>query len=216
MSVSIKEDPLRVPILKADGSNWIMYWHKIELVVKSRELLGYLNGKMNQSIDLSIGKDAKWTPTAAKQKALDAYPEKEAKWQKENAWVQALISGSSADSLCMRTRREETAHGVWNVYMKAFEQRSQLFAQDLRRKLQELRYNEKGNLREHFDKLHTIREELAVLGDDVNEKEFANTIMLSLPTSYDSIVMIISTQAKFSSKPLDPEEIMSVFADEYD
>ena len=128
----------------------------------------------------------------------------------------ALISRSSADSLCMRMRREETAHGVWNVYMKAFEQRSQLFAQDLRRKLQELRYNKKGNLHEHFDKLRTIREELAVLSDDVNEKEFANTIMLSLPTSYNSIVMIISTQAKFSSKPLDPEEIMSVFADKYD
>ena len=107
-------------------------------------------------------------------------------------------------------------HGVWNVYMKAFEQRSQLFAQDLYWKLQDLRYNEKGNLRDHFDKLHTIREELAVLGNDVNEKEFTNTIMLSLSTLYDSIVMIISTQAKFSSKALDPEEIMSMFADEYD
>ena len=101
MSMSVKEDPLHMPILKADGSNWIMYQHKIELVVKSRELLGDLNGKTNQPIDLSIGKDAKWTPTTAEQKALDAYPEKEAKWQKENAWVQALISGSSADSLCM-------------------------------------------------------------------------------------------------------------------
>ena len=116
----------------------------------------------------------------------------------------------------MRTRREETVHGVWNVYMKAFEQWSQLFAQDLRRKLQELCYNEKGNLCDHFDKLHTIQEELAVLGDDVNEKEFTNTIMLSLPTLYNSIVMIISMQAKFSSKALDPEEIMSMFADEYD
>ena len=76
MSVSVKEDPLHVPILKADGSNWIMYRHKIELVVKLRELLGYLNGKTNQPIDPSIGKDAKWTPTAPEQKALDAYPEK--------------------------------------------------------------------------------------------------------------------------------------------
>ena len=101
MSVSVKEDPLHVPILRADGSNWIMYRHKIELVIKSRELLGHLNGKTNQPVDLSIGKDARWTPIATEQKALDAHPEKEAKWQKENAWVQALISGSSADLLCM-------------------------------------------------------------------------------------------------------------------
>ena len=107
-------------------------------------------------------------------------------------------------------------HRVWNVYMKAFEQQSELFVQDLCRKLQELCYNEKGNLCDHFDKLRTIQEELAVLGNDVNEKDFANTIMSSLSTSYDSIVMIITTQAKFSGKALDPEEIMSVFTDEYD
>ena len=100
--------------------------------------------------------------------------------------------------------------------MKAFEQQSELFVQDLCRKLQELCYNEKGNLCDHFDKLRTIQEELAVLGNDINEKDFANTIMSSLSTSYDSIGMIITTQAKFSGKALDPEEIMSVFTDEYD
>ena len=40
--------------------------------------------------------------------------------------------------------------------------------------------------------------------------------MLSLPTSYNSIVMIITMQAKFLTKALDPEEIMSVFTNEYD
>jgi hypothetical protein len=34
-----------------------MYRHKIKLVIKSRELLGYLNGKMKPPVDLSIGKD---------------------------------------------------------------------------------------------------------------------------------------------------------------
>ncbi|KIM65706.1 hypothetical protein SCLCIDRAFT_52183, partial [Scleroderma citrinum Foug A] len=52
-------------------------------------------------------------------------------------------------------------------------------------KLQETRCTEKGDLRAHFDKLRSLREQLAALGQSIGDEDFTAIILGSLPTSYD-------------------------------
>ena len=83
----LKEETIKVPTLKVDGSNWINYKSWIELAVKAKGLPGYLTGRKVLPMHPWVGKDNTWTPTKDEQKLIDKYDKAEPEWTKENAQV---------------------------------------------------------------------------------------------------------------------------------
>jgi len=63
--------------------------------------------------------------------------------------------------LFMKVRSKGTAHEIWIELGKHFEKRSRMVSIDLRRRLQEVRCAEKGDVIAHFATLRTMREDLA-------------------------------------------------------
>ncbi|KIM64381.1 hypothetical protein SCLCIDRAFT_35996, partial [Scleroderma citrinum Foug A] len=106
----------KVPMLKADGSNWINYKSRIELAVEAKGLPGYLTG--------------------TKQKLIDKYGKAEPEWTKENAQVKQIIAASLPDTLYLKIHTLKSAHSQWESLATEFEQRSGVVAIELCRKLQ--------------------------------------------------------------------------------
>ncbi|KAG2047592.1 hypothetical protein BDR06DRAFT_855845, partial [Suillus hirtellus] len=83
-------------------------------------------------------------------------------------------------------------------------------------KLQDLKCPKKGNIREHFDKMRTAKEQLSSLGHVPTDESFAAMIMSSLPASYDPHLSALTASAKVSSIKLTSDVLMSTIIDEYD
>ncbi|KAF9470133.1 hypothetical protein BDN70DRAFT_763253, partial [Pholiota conissans] len=102
-------------------------------------------------------------------------------WRQGEAIVKQQIAASIPDSLFMKIRGEGTALNIWKSLSDTFQSKSRMVAMDLRRRLQQERCSENGNIRAHFAKLRTMREDLAVLGHSLSEDELYTIILGSLP-----------------------------------
>jgi len=174
MSTSTKlgDDFLRVPKLAADGENWVTYKDRLQWSVDARGLLGHLDGTETKPVDPSTltGRGASWVPASADEmKEVVVYKATMKEWRMGEAIVKQQIAGTIPDTLS-----------------NMFEQRSRIVSVELLRKLQEQKCGEKANVREHFDKMRTIREQLSSLGQAPTDESFAAIILGSLPASRTS------------------------------
>ena len=89
---------------------------------------------------------------------------------------------------------------------------------DLRRRLQELRCAEKGNIVDHFATLRTMREDLASMGESLTENDFYAIIMgsLSLPSSYDPYLSALNATSSVLGTHLSAEDLMLSITEEYE
>jgi hypothetical protein len=87
---------------------------------------------------------------------------------------------------------------------------------DLGRKLQNTKCGEDDNVRAHFEALANFHEQLAAMGQTISDDQYTNTLMSSLPLSYDSNISIITTNADMSSATITPTTVIRIITDEYD
>ena len=86
----------------------------------------------------------------------------------------------------------------------------------MRRKLQEQRCAEKGDVCAHFDKMITLREELASLGHSVSSDDFCAMLLSSVPMSHESTISAMTTSARITGLDLTPEVILTTLINDYD
>jgi hypothetical protein len=91
-----------------------------------------------------------------------------------------------------------------------------MFMVDLRRRLQDERCEDNGNIRTHFDTMHTMCEDLAALGDDLNDEDFGAMLLGSLPQSYDSYLSAVTAALSVLGTKLTPDALMLSIIDEFD
>ena len=90
-----------------------------------------------------------------------------------------------------------------------------MVAMDLRRHLQQERCPEKGDVRAHFAKLHTIWEDLAMMGHPPDDNEFYTIILGSLPSSFEPFISTLNATSSVLGTVLSPNELMQAFTDEH-
>ena len=177
-------------MLKVDSSNWIMYKTRLIWALEGKWLSSYLTRTNPHPSNPQDGKDASWSPTATEQILINQYSDKAAKWEKDNGYIKSLIGPTLPDSLLMKVFREVTAKGIWDFLVTEFEGRSHIVVLELRRKLQSQRCQEKADLHAHFDHMFALREELATLGQSIDDSEFSAILLTSLSMAYDQSMLI--------------------------
>jgi len=221
MSTSTKlgDDFLHVPKLAADGENWVTYKDRLQWSIDARGLLGHLDGTEKKPVDPStlMGRGASWVPsTADEMKEIVVYNSTNKEWRMGEAVVKQQIASTIPDTLFIQIKGLATAKEIFTYLANMFKQRSRIVSVELLRKLQELKCAEKTNVREHFDKMRTIREQLSSLGQAPTDESFAAIILGSLPASYDPHVSALMALAKVSKVTLTSDVLMSTIVDEYD
>ena len=188
--------------LAADGSNWVTYRDRMKYVLDTR---GWSDHLTNDTV------------SQAYKNAGDVGGVKpEARWKADEALVRQLIVASMSDSVFNRIKSGINAKSVWDDLKKIFEGRTRSLLIDLGRKLQNTKCGEDDDVRAHFESLANFREQLAAMGQNISDEQYTNTLMSSLPPSYDANISIITTNADMASTTITSDTVVRIITDEYD
>jgi hypothetical protein len=110
------------------------------------------------------------------------------------------------DRLLLRVQKLEGAAAMWKEIRDIHGGKTELVQIDLRRRLQETRYDENGDVKTHFSEMLRLRESLAGMGAAIEDNDFYAVVMASLPESYRPLPSSINAAAKITIKRRIAEE----------
>src|SRR5271155_5971429 len=87
---------------------------------------------------------------------------------------------------------------------------------DLRRRLQDQKCLEKGDVVAHFATLRPMREDRAAMGHPPSEDDFYAIIMGSLPPSFDPYISAVSATSSVLGTTLSADDLMLTITEEYE
>ena len=224
------DDLMKVPKLEAGGANWVVYKDRFVWSVDARGLLEHVDGSEREPVcpvkprmvprKDSEGKDTRDVVQAAytreEERDIKEWKAELKEWKRGEAIVKQQIAATIPDSLFMKIRDKGTAVEIWEALKGDFQNKSRMVAVDLRRRLQQERCAEKGDVRGHFSKLRTMREDLAAMGHPPGDDEFYAIILGSLPYSFKPFISALNATSSVLGTVLSPDELMQAFTDEYD
>ena len=193
-----------------------MYKDRLTLSVMARGLSGHLDGTTTRPSDPAV-RDVQFdTLTKDEQAAVTKFGTDLGEWMQKEAIVTQQIASTIPDSLYLKIKGKKSVKEAWDLLKDDFEKRSRMFTIDLRRRLQEERCEENGNIRAHFDTMRTMREDLVALGDSISNSDFTAMLLGSLPKAYDSYLSAVTATISVLQKELDAEALMLSVIDEFD
>jgi hypothetical protein len=216
------DDLMKVPKLEVGGTNWVVYKDRFLWSIDARGLLEHVDGS-EQEPECPVqtryapkkdrdGKDTSEMSqipyTADEQFLLKEWKENLREWKQGEAIVKQQVAATIPDSLFMKIRDKKTAREIWEALQGDFQNKSKMVAVDLRRRLQQERCSEKGDVRAHFAKLRTMREDLAAMGHPPNEDEFYAIILGSLPSSYEPFISAMNATSSVLGTFLSSDNLM--------
>ena len=170
------------------------------------------------------------SPTAA-QPAKDAYSHltddeyadlvekmdtKYCTWEAKEADARALIYETLGDDLFIEVQAQPTAKSLWEAVVASCENKSLMYANAIRTRLQNTRCPESGDVRAHLALLLREKQNLAAVGGRLGDAEFAAIITNSLPESYYARIQNIIDFSSISGQTIPIEYLIGKLNEEYD
>src|SRR5436190_2928050 len=215
-SIKLGDDFLRIPKLTVDGKNWIVYKERLQLSLLARGLEGHLDGMTTRPVAPVGTTAADGTITPPKPEEIEAYQKSLREWTQNRAIAMQHIASTVPDTLYLRIRDKGTVKDAWDALKNEFERRSRMYTIDLRRRLQDERCDEQGDVRAHFETMRMLREDLASLGEAINDEDFATMLLGSLPKGYDTYLSALTATAGITGTILDSGMLIMSVTDEFD
>jgi transposase InsO family protein len=210
------DDFLRVPKLEVSGSNWVIFKDRFLWSLDARGILHHVDGTPapKDPIPDSVRVSGTFSDL---EKLLEIEWKKEWKeWKQGEAIAKQQIAGLIPDSLFMKIRAKETAREIWVELENHFQNRSRMVSVDLRRRLQDQKCPEKGDLVAHFTTLRTMREDLCAMGHPPADDDFYAIILGSLPPSFEPYISAVNATSSVLGKTLSVDDLMLTITEEYE
>ena len=209
-----------IPKLADDGLNWITYKERMLTAIGARGLMRYTDGRKVKpdpfEVDSTTKKLKKPDGTTPTDKEIEDLDDLIDEYHQKDSLVKQQIFSTITDQLLLRVQSLGSASRIWSEVCKIHEGKTELVQIDLRRRLQEMRCEEGGDIKAHFGEQLRLRESLAGMGASIEDRDFYAITLGSLPESYRPLVSSINAAAKIAQKPLTPYELISVITEEYE
>ena len=218
ISTKLGDEFLRIPKLDVSGTNWVIYKERFIWALDARGIVDHVDGTGSEPVD-PVPKNAREDDKGLSevQKQLDAEWRKEVKeWRNGEAVAKQQIASTIPDSLFLKIRSNESAFKIWKALEDHFQKRSQMVAIDLRRRIQNQRCGDKDDIVAHFATLRTMREDLAAMGQKLEDTDFYAIVMGSLPSSYDPYISAVNATSSVLGKTLSADDLMLTVTEEYE
>src|SRR6201996_5044846 len=150
----------KLPACKSDGTNWVFFRDRFRFAMDAAGLRDHFDDAIISAEPVTPNIVDPQNPTADETKANDTYLTRRRFWRSEQAIIKQGLATVIPDSLFLKVKGEKTAKAMWDKVKNHFEKKSQMVTVDLRRKLQDERCAEGGDVKAHLTKLQTIREDL--------------------------------------------------------
>ena len=138
------------------------------------------------------------------------------RWTNDENIAMQVIAASIPNTVFTNIKSKTNTKDVWDALKALYEGRTTMVLVNLGQQLQSMRCADEDNVREHFDKLANMREQLAAMGKSIPDDEYASTLMGSLPPSYASMLQAITASAEISGTAVTPIIVIKLATDEYD
>jgi hypothetical protein len=191
-----------IPKLAADGSNWGSY----------RDSMVFMLGVLDLDDHLT---DADVPKSGAEVETVDE-AEAAFRWERDDASVKQYIAASIPNNVFILVKGGTTAKDVWHNLNTQFESQSRATRGKLKRRLCMEQCRDADDVRTHFDKMASLREQLATAGGSISDNEYAHILLDSLPEAYDTTVTAMNSVAVVCQKDIFPEAVTNLITNEYD
>src|SRR5260370_14806557 len=188
--------------LVSDGSNWVTYRDRMIWSLRSRRLMEHLASSTVPAAYINAGDINPQTP--------------QMRWESEEAINMQIIAVSIPNSVFTTVKTHTTAKDMWDALKALYEGQTTMILVKLSQQLQSTRCGDEENVREHFDKLANLREQLAAMGKSVPDSEYTSILMGLLPLMYASMLGSIAASAEMSRTAVSSAIVVKLAMDEYD
>jgi hypothetical protein len=208
----------KLPACKADGTNWVFFRDRFLFAVDAAGLSDHFETGLFGTAEAPVAPTIADTsaPTADETTAYNTYLAQRRIWKSAQAVLKQGLASVIPDSLFLKVKDAENAKGMWDRVKDEYEKKSKMVTVDLRRKLQDERCADGGDVKAHLDKLRTIRADLIAMSADPGDDNFVAIVLGSLPTAYETYLSALTGAATLLGKDLDPDTVLQGISDEAD
>ncbi len=197
------DDPkIAIPKLLTDGTNWVIY-HDRFLWAMDNNLFNVHIENEDMPSDYANSGTVNGLDTATC-------------WKKGEGIVKQLIAATVLDTVFARIKKGTRAKDIWESLKKYFEERMKMMVVDLARRFRNKKCGEKENVCTHFEQLANMRKQLVAMGKVIDDDDFTDILLASLPPTYESTQSAINASAHISGKSLTPDTVIQLFIDNYE
>ena len=163
---------ISIPRLLPNGTNWVIYCDHFLWAMENNLLDVHLQNE-NAPSEYADAGTINGLDTATR-------------WKKGEGGVKQLIAVTILDTIFSRLKGSTHAKDVWESLKKYFEERTKMTVVDLARRFRNKKCGEKENIHTHFEQLTNMHEQLAAMGKIIDDDDFTDILLASLPSSYES------------------------------
>src|SRR5712672_1931219 len=193
---------LSIENLAADGSNWVSYRDRMVWTIESHGLAEHLAEASMTQTYINAGTVGHLLP--------------QARWNMDNGIVKRLIGASVPNTIFLQIKSKTNVKEVWDALKALYETRSELAVVQLTNRFQSTKCGEDDNVRTHYELLADLREQLAAMGKTITDREYAGTLMGSLPPSYESVLSTISSSCFINQQALTSAMVLKLVLESFD
>ena len=191
---------VQVPKLSPDRENWVIYRDRLKWAMQANSFNDHATVASPSAAYIALGDIGGATPAA--------------RWAKEETAIRQVMGSTLPDTAFNRIKATANVHDAWEILKRVYEERSKALVADIIRRFRNKRCAEEESVRGHFEYLADLREQLAAMGKAVTDEDYTDTLLASLPASYDGAVSSISASARLGTKILTAEIFEQFILDE--
>src|SRR5487761_336488 len=197
-----EEQRVQVPKLSPDGTNWVIYRDRLTWAMQTNTFDEHKQHNSPSLTYTAAGNLNGLTP--------------EVRWTKEESAIKQVLGSTLPDTAFNKIKATASVKDAWDTLKRIYEDRSKALVADLIRRFRNKRCEEDESIRSHFEFLADLREQLAAMGKAVSDDDYTDTLLASLPASYDGPVSSMSASACLGTKALTSEIFEQFILDEFE
>ena len=203
-TTSTNNNALTVPKLRADSSNWATYQERIMNYLASKSLKRHVLGTARKPTEPEKKKDEEGKEIPLTNEEQDKFEDELEAYEQKQASVREVIYRTVDRSTFLQIKNEVNAQAVWKKLVSIHANKGNLYETNLLTQLQNTRYTEGGDMREHLTKMVEIKERLAEMGCPITDESLTSYIRtsVSLVPTFRTLFTSLSATAHQSGTKL--------------
>jgi hypothetical protein len=137
-------------------------------------------------------------------------------WDQHEASMKQLITALIPDSTFNQVKSGLSVKDVWKKLKQLYEGHTEMMMTDLSQRLGSTKCGEEDNVCTYFQTLSDLQEQLASMGKNIMDHEYASILFGSLLPTYKVILHGLNAAAHLTKTSVMPDAVIHLVTDEYD
>src|SRR6266851_2277545 len=142
--------------------------------------------------------------------------ESQERWECEEHAIRTALGNSMPDDAFAQIKDTDSVKNAWDVLKSAYEDRTAALVADHMKAFRDIKCPEGGNIHSHFWQLANLWDQLASLGQTITDQDYLDTLLVSLPRSYEGLISTLSGASHLTKTKITADSFRAFLLDEYE